>query len=140
MMVDIMEAYAALCADLGVTVQADSSVDDTWAEPFTWEPNTLYLFGTRVAEVPLETGPTVRQEFAFNAVFLAEGHEEAGKQREQGVSHLLDDVREFLMTTARTHQSTVTWDHLRAAETPNRPRTLQGRAVAVELSGWRVRG
>lgn len=136
---DVLTAYAALLADLEVTVQDPTSVDDALAQPYEWQPNTLYLYPGPVSEVPFETGPTVRQDFSFSAVFMADSHEEADKRRSRATSDLLERVRELLMTTARQHQSTVTWDHMRAAESPAPPRTLQGRAVAVTLSGWRIR-
>lgn len=112
--------------------------DETGEEPFAWAADTLYLYPIRNAETPIETGPTARQDFAFLAVFVADSHEEARHRRKASISSQLDAKRVQYMNAVRNNRVTSTWHHIRASERPNPPRTLQSRAVAIEISGFRI--
>lgn len=113
--------------------------DTTGAAPLIWRPKTLYTYPSPAGnrEVPIETGPTARQEFSILAVYVADGHEESVDERDPAVTAELDAKRDAYMAVARHNRVNSTWHHIRATErTP--PRTLQSRAVAIELSGYRI--
>lgn len=112
--------------------------DETGAQPLVWRPRTLYVWPTANRVVPIESGPTGRQDFTLQAVYVADGHEEAVSERSADVSDELDEKRGAYMDAARHNQVTSTWDHIRASERTTPPRTLQERAVAIELSGYRI--
>lgn len=112
--------------------------DETAAEPFVWEPDTLYVYPVSSGETPIETGPTARQDFALLAVYVADSHEEPGMRRDPAVSSLLDTKRAQYIDAVRSNRVSPTWLHLRATERSSPPRTLQSRAVAIEIRGFRV--
>jgi hypothetical protein len=113
-------------------------IDETGEQPFTWSEDTLYVYPIANAETPIETGPVVRQDFGLLAVYVAGSHEEPAMERQASVSELLDGKRARYMDAVRANQVTETWHHSRASERPNPPRTLQSRAVAIEIRGFRV--
>lgn len=112
--------------------------DLTGAKPLVWRGKTLYVYPVANREVPIETGPTARQDFTLLAVYVADGHEEAVLERDPDVEAELDAKRAAYMAVARHNRVTTTWHHMRATERSNPPRTLQSRAVAIELSGYRI--
>lgn len=114
--------------------------DRTAAEPLRWSGNTLYCFPFRNETRPIETGPTVRQDFGLVAIFVAPSAEESRSERDPEISALLDAKRAAYMELVRTHQTSLLWDHIQAAERQRPPRTLQTRAVAIEVTGYRIVG
>lgn len=135
-----VQDLVAAMRDLLEPDPADVVKDLGGEEPLVWDPNTFYVFPFRNTTVPIETGPTVRQDFGLLAIFVAEAHEEARLERKPEVSALLDTKRGAYMEKVRLNQSTVLWNHVRAAELRRAPRTLQGRAVAIEITGYRIIG
>lgn len=116
--------------------------DATGAKPFIWaagKDGTLYVYPTRLAEVPIETGPVVRQDFTIAAVFVLPSAEEPPQQRDAVISAALDAKLGAYLAAVRTHHVTALWGHLRAAMA-NPPRTLQTRAVALDITGYRILG
>lgn len=116
--------------------------DLTGAKPFTWEAGkggAFYIYPTRLVEVPIETGPTVRQDFGIAAVFVLPSKEESELERDPAISQALHTKLAAYLAAVRTHHVTTTWDHLRAAMTTP-PHTLQTRAVALDITGYRILG
>lgn len=116
--------------------------DTTGAKPFVWEAGAdgaIYVYPTRVAEIPIETGPVVRQDFAIAAVFVLPGDEEPAMERDAAVSAALDAKLGTYLAAVRSHHVTTLWGHLRASMA-NPPRTLQTRAVALDITGYRILG
>lgn len=111
--------------------------DATGERPFTWEAGHLYVYPTRMVERTIETGSTSRQDFTLAAVFVASGHEEPRMRRKTSVSEAIDDKREAYFAAIRANRNRPPWLHITAAET-RPPRTLQNRALALELSGYRI--
>lgn len=134
----VLDITAALRALLEPVGPGQAVVDLSDAEPFTWEGDTFYLYPIANAETAIETGPTARQDFGLMAVYVADSHEEADMERSQAVSAALDAKRAQYIDAVRMNRVTTTWHHIRAAERPNPPRTLQSRAVAIEIRGYRV--
>ena len=111
--------------------------DDAGAKPLEWRPGVTYAYPIWLAEVPIETGPTRRQDFRIAVVRLVEASEEALLERDADVSAAVDALRGHLLAIARHHQVTTRWHHLQAAEI-DAPRLAQARGVAVEYAGWRL--
>lgn len=114
--------------------------DATGAKPFVWaagKDGTLYVYPTRVVEIPIETGPVVRQDFAVAAVFVLPSAEEPPQKREATISDALDDKLGAYLALVRSNHVTTVWGHLRAAMTTP-PHTLQTRAVALDITGYRI--
>lgn len=112
--------------------------DKTGAQPLEWDPDTFYIYPGPTAETAIETGPTARQDFSVIAVYVADSHEEASSERDAATSTLLDTKRAQYIDAVRTHRVTTTWHHIRAVERSTPPRTLQSRAVAIEIRGFRI--
>ena len=116
--------------------------DVTGAKPFIWaagKDGTFYVYPTRLGETPIETGPVVRQDFGIAAVFVLPSAEEPSLKRDADLSAALDAKLGAYLAAVRTHHVTTLWGHLRAAmATP--PRTLQTRAVALDITGYRLVG
>lgn len=135
---DVVAAVRDLLEPDPVPPAVATTKDETAAEPFAWEPDTLYVYPIESGETPIETGPTARQDFALLAVYVADSHEEAGQRRDPATSALLDAKRARYIDAVRLNRVSPTWLHLRATERRNPPRTLQSRAVAIEIRGFRV--
>lgn len=116
-----------------VTVVKDAAGE----RPFTWQAGHLYVYPIRTAERTIETGSTSRQDFVLGAVFVASGHEEPRMRRSASVSEAIDAKRGAYFAAIRANRHTPPWLHITAAET-RPPRTLQNRALALELSGYRI--
>lgn len=112
--------------------------DEAAAQPLEWQPGTLYLYPLRNADVPFETGPSSRQDFGLMAVFVADAHEEAAKERSAEVSAQLDAKRAAYVAAVIANRRTTAWHHIQATESRTPPRTLQGRGIALELTGYRL--
>lgn len=116
----------------------DESVDHAGAEPKDWIPGRLFIYPSgRLAEVPFETGPSRRQDFGVVAVFIARSSEAALRATDEEISALIDEKRAQYLERVRTNQVTVLWHHIQAAERPA-PRTLDGRGVAIDITGYRL--
>lgn len=113
--------------------------DLTGAKPFIWQGGTFYVYPTRLVETPIETGPVVRQDFGVAAVFVLSSTEEADLKRDADISAALDAKLGAYLAAVRTNHVTTLWGHLRAAmATP--PHTLQTRAIALDITGYRLVG
>lgn len=135
-MLDLIDALRGL---LGTE---DVELDDTGAEPFVWRPGTLYVYPSagRLAERPFETGPTRRQDFTLSVVYVADAEgEEPDQQRSRAVSEALDAKRTAYLDLVRRNAVSTSWHHVEAAERPA-PATLQTRAVALDVTGYRFIG
>lgn len=137
-----MSTIQDLVAAMRDLLEPDPEVNRDLAgeEPLKWDEDTLYVFPFRNVTTPIETGPTVRQDFGLVAVWVARGGEEARQKRSVEVSAALDVKRGAYMEAVRTNQVTAVWDHIQAAERARPPRTLQARAVAIEVTGYRIVG
>ena len=105
--------------------------------PEEWAHGRLYVYPTRIAEVPFETGPGRRQDFALAAVFLGRSGEAALRQTDEELDALLDELRARYFEAVRHHPRTELWAHLQAAEA-RPPRTVDARGVALDITGWRL--
>lgn len=115
----------------------DELVDGTGAEPKDWQPGRTYIYPAGVlVEVPYETGSGRRQDFGVLAVFIADSSEAALRALDADIDELLDEKRAQYLERVRRYQVTAAWSSLQAAERPA-PRTLDGRGVAIEITGWR---
>jgi hypothetical protein len=110
-------------------------------EPLTWDVGTLYVYPTRVAEVPFETDHARRQDFELNAVLIVDNEgEEAKLERNEALAELLDDRRGSYLSVLRANQTTELWSMLRGVVDTTSPRMLDKRSAAVRISGWRIVG
>lgn len=110
-------------------------------EPITWEVETLYVYPTRVEEVPFETGGSRRQEFDLAAVYVTDNlSEDALRQRDPELAQLLDGKRGAYLAVVRANQTTPMWGMLRGRSDTTSPRTLDKRSASVRVSGWRIIG
>lgn len=132
---------AEILADIRTILEPGAAVakDLTEAKPFAYAPQTLYVYPERVSEVPIETGPTRRQDFTVRVELTGPDlGEEASQQRDQAVSAFLDGRRGAYFAAVRANERGARWDHLRAAEDPNGPATLQVRGIGLRLSGYKI--
>jgi hypothetical protein len=108
-------------------------------EPTVWEADRLYVYPVRVDEVPFETGPTRRQDFTVNAVFITDDKGEgAALEPTEALATVLDTKRGDYMRIVRQNYHNAVWEHLRAlSDTPN-PLPIDKRSAAVRVSGWRL--
>lgn len=134
---------AEIAAGLRAILEPDESVarDETAAEPFDYQPGTLYVFPSGpIVDNPIETGPTVRADFAFTAAFLFEGHEEANRTRLADVTAAIDEKVTAYLDAVRNNQRVAgAWDYIRGASLARPPATLQGRAAAISITGYLIR-
>jgi hypothetical protein len=112
------------------------AVDTTGAKPLVTVARTLYVYPERVAEAPVETGPTARRDFVIAAVVTGpDAGEEASSQRDPEVSAFLDGKREAYLAAVRANRHGTAWHHLSAAEVAG-PTTLEHRSLALRLTGY----
>jgi hypothetical protein len=120
------------------TAVRDVAIDETYAKPLAFRAETLYVWAETVTDVPLESGPTAREDFDLRVLLTGpEAGEEASSQRSAEVSEWLDGKREVYMAAVRANGRTTDWGHLRASATPG-PANLQLRSLALRLSGYRI--
>jgi hypothetical protein len=115
-------------------------LDETYAEPFDWEPNRLYTYlMPQMIQEQFETGPTALQRFVARIVFVTDDQGEAAdRRRNADLTALLDTKRDSYLTTLRERMSSPPyWDFAQASEVPP-PATLQSRAVSLQLTGYRI--
>ena len=110
-------------------------------EPLIWEPNRLYVYPIRVAEIPFETAASRRQEFDLNAVVVVDNEgEEARSERSETLAQWLDNRRGQYLAAVRANQAGPPWSMLRGLVDTTSPRMLDKRSAAVRISGWRIIG
>jgi hypothetical protein len=110
-------------------------------EPLTWRAEHLYVYPTRVEEVPFETDQARRQEFDLAAVYVTYSNgEEPQLERDEALAQTLDDVRGAMLAAVREHQNGAAWGMLRAFSETTSPRTLDNRSASVRITGWRIVG
>ena len=105
--------------------------------PDDWAPERLYVYPTALRETPFESGPGRRQDFTIAAVFVAPSGEAARQLVDEDVDEYLDELRGRYLDAVRHNAVTVLWHHMTAAEA-RAPRTLEGRGVAFDLTGYRL--
>lgn len=133
----IRDVCAGIAALLEPSSQAE--IDETSSPPFSWEPGRLYVYPTSQRFTPIESGPTVRQDFDLLAVYVEEGEgEEALRRRSAELSDALDQKADGYTRAVRTNQRTALWDNIQAALDARPPATLQTRAIALRISGYRI--
>jgi hypothetical protein len=134
-MLDLVDAILDLVEPNDDQVAKDRAGE----EPLTWTPGTLYAYGFRNADTVIESGPTRRQDWGVRLVFVAPSDgEEATRERKREVSDVLEEKRIAYMAAIAEAQVSPVWLFAQAAESPTRPRTLQTRALAIDITGWRV--
>ena len=124
--------------NLEPTGQAD--IDETFAEPFDWRPNTLYAYFLPVTvHEPFESGPSVMERFTARVVYvLDDAGEAAARVRNADVSTAADVKRTAYLNVIRTLRAAPPyWDFATAREVPA-PATLSTRAVSLQVTGYRV--
>lgn len=132
---------AEILADIRTVLEPGDAIakDLTDAKPFAYAPATLYVYPERVSEVPIETGPTRRRDFTVRVELTGpDAGEESGQARDGSVSAFLDERRGAYFAAVRANERGARWDHLRAAEDPNGPATLQVRGIGLRLSGYQI--
>ncbi len=133
----IGDVCAGVAALLEPDLQAD--IDEAAVEPYSWVAGKLYVYPTRQRFTPIESGPTVRQDFDLLAVYVADGEgEEATRERSAELTSELDRKADSYARAVRTNQWTVLWDNLVAGLDVRPPTTLATRALAVRVSGYRI--
>jgi hypothetical protein len=129
-----------LCTALGQLFEpeADVTVVALDIEPLTWNVEHLYVYPVRVEENVFETGPTRKQDFVVNAVYVTESSDEARQDRDPALAALLDTKRGNYLRAVRENYHNDVWEHLAGVADDTRPRGLDKRSAAVRVSGWRL--
>ena len=131
---DVLAGLAALVEPADQVDIAESS-----DPPFTWVPNRLYAWAETQAFVPIESGPTARQDFDLRLVFVADdGGEAATRERSAELAAMLDAKADAYVRAIIAHQRSLLWDHIRPSLNVRPPATLSTRAVAVRVTGYRI--
>lgn len=116
----------------------DEVVDWAGAQPREWVPGRTYVYPSgRLVEDSFETGTARRQDFGVTAVFLAPSDEAALRRSDADISELIDAKRSQYLERVRRRPVSALWGWLHAAERPA-PETLEGRGVAIDITGWRL--
>lgn len=153
-MIDLIDALRELLEpsslDDPAIAASGTRLDRSCAQPFTFEPDTLYAYeelDQRIleetyAESIIEPGAFVgveRQNFTIVFVYSADGTgENAAMKRERAVSIALDDRRNGylrLLKDHRTHGDL--WHHLAGSADADYVRQLEVRGIAVRITGYR---
>lgn len=136
-----MNAILDVVAGLRELLEPGDTVtkDETGAPPLEHKPEVLYAYAdpVRLLETPIDTGPTIRQDFTVVAEFMESSSENALQRRDVEVSEPLDDRLGRWLAAVRTNQVTAIWMHIRAAARPA-PRKMTGRGIAIAISGYRL--
>lgn len=141
-MLEVVEALRAL-------LEPDPDlVDDTGEMPFTWEPDTLYVFEDESSWSRLDTGGMMREDFAIMAVYVRPADEAPLARRDRGVTETLDARRVRYLTAIAENPSMPAssgdpddpplWSHIMGASLPRYLRELEVRGIAVRVVGYRL--
>lgn len=141
-MLDAVDALRELLEPPGTTVLKD----DTAERPFNWAANTLYIYPVSDLHADADVGnpPTIRENFAIEAVYVADSQgEESKKERLRSVSTALDTKAHAyaaILANARFRGTGRPWEDARVTSVDwDRLRQLDVRGVAVRITGWRYK-
>lgn len=112
-------------------------VDDSFAEPFDYKVNRLYLW--LEDESSYAASPDVlRQDFYVRAVFMGNARDEEPKLRKRrDVSAELEAKRSAYLAAVEDAQHTSEWEYAAASVDWDFTRNFEGRGFAVDIRGYR---
>jgi hypothetical protein len=129
-----------------VRAQSGTVVDLNAAEPFSWEPNHLYLWdeGDIHALAGVGNPPEEQERFSIAAIYVADsGDEEAQRRRTRTVSAALSQKRhEYAAAIAANRSKYATggatpWAHLESSLDADLLREFNVRGFALRITGYR---
>ena len=151
------ESLIDVCSQLSTLLEPagpnQATRDETWAEPFFFVNDTLYVYAAAGDEHSQHgDGRQDEERFAITVAYaIADGGERASKQRQQEVSVALDAKAHDYAAVIRANRvfpHTATplnrlWSDLIAVLNHNAIRTVGANAVRgfkVTIRGWRLVG
>lgn len=112
--------------------------DVAGSEPFTYKPNTLYVW-MEDDEEPELSAETSRQNFVIRSVYVADAlDEEPQHRRRRDVSMVLDTKRKEYLDRIEAAMSGADWEHITGSADWDAIRALEGRGIAVLIRGYRL--
>jgi hypothetical protein len=122
-------------------------VDDSGAEPLTYQADTLYVFEAGDVRRLAGASPHDLNDFSVVAVYVADDATERSKGvRLRAVTEALDLRRERYMKAIRNSRAlaengapnSLIWGHIQASADADFIRALQVRGIAINVPGWRM--
>jgi hypothetical protein len=151
------ESLTDVCSQLSTLLEPEPDPpavrDETWAEPFFYVDNTLYVFaGPGDEHRQHGDGKQDEERFTIVAAYaIGDGGERASKQRRQEVSVALDEKAHGYASIVRANRTYPNlaapadrlWSDLVAVLNHNAIRTVGTNAVrgfTLTIRGWRLVG
>lgn len=132
----VVDALRALLVPL---VPADTTIDESAAEPDLWTDRHLYVYESGFEQV-IAAGEQLRHNFEITSVYIADAsNEEPTQQRRREVTEELSNMRDDWLALQRDHaaREDELWSDLRARADYDLIRGLEVRGFAVRWIGYR---
>lgn len=123
------------------TATSGATVDHTGARPFSIDLVADRWFAWLLEDVHRnpETGPAVREDFAFAVLYVDDAGEQAAQVRSRATSQQMETRAHGFLDRLAAQQANATWLDIRGAIDRAVITGFSVRGIGLRVSGWRYR-